>query len=163
MSIFWNIQKWGYGNTFSPKKNYFSKQILLIISHRYGTLKHFKVSLQLGEASYTFREELNIFQRLSVQNVRFLTFLIQGKSDFKTCITLRKAVPGFFLVFQLPYLREKTCFKQVGCSVVEGTSQVVLGSSDQRKVPTSLSLSGFFFFQICLVYGLAIQGIWTCI
>jgi hypothetical protein len=98
---YFEIFKNGYGITFSKKK-IISKQILLIISHRYGTLKHFKVSLQSGEASYTFREELNIFQRLSVQNVRFLTFLIQGKSDFKRCITLRKALPGFFLCISAP-------------------------------------------------------------
>jgi hypothetical protein len=44
------------------------------------------------------------------------------------------------LYFQLPYLPEETCFQQAGSSAVEGTSQVVLGSSDQRKVPASLSL-----------------------
>jgi hypothetical protein len=46
----------------------------------------------------------------------------------------------FPLYFQLPYLCEETCFQQAGSSGVEGTSQVVLGSSDQRKVPASLSL-----------------------
>jgi hypothetical protein len=44
------------------------------------------------------------------------------------------------LYFQLPYLPEKTCFQQAGSSAVEGTSQAVLGSSDQRKVPAGLSL-----------------------
>jgi len=34
----------------------------------------------------------------------------------------------------------KTCFQQAGSSTVEGTSQAALGSSDQRKVPASLSL-----------------------
>jgi hypothetical protein len=44
------------------------------------------------------------------------------------------------LYFQLPYLPEETCFQQVGSSVVEGTSQAVLGTSNQRRVPASLSL-----------------------
>jgi hypothetical protein len=38
------------------------------------------------------------------------------------------------LYFQLPYLPEETCFQQAGSFVVEGTSQAVLGSSDERKV-----------------------------
>jgi len=38
------------------------------------------------------------------------------------------------LYFRLPYLPEETCFQQAGSSVVEGTSQAVLGPSDQRKV-----------------------------
>jgi hypothetical protein len=46
----------------------------------------------------------------------------------------------FPLYFQLPYLPEETCFQQWGSSPVEGTSQAVLGSSNQLKVPTSLSL-----------------------
>jgi hypothetical protein len=46
----------------------------------------------------------------------------------------------FPLCFQLPYLHEGTCFQQAGSSEVKGISQAVLGSSDQRKVPTSLSL-----------------------
>jgi len=54
---------------------------------------------------------------------------------------IHKALPGFFLrIFQLHYLPEETCFKQAGSSAVEGTRQAVLGSSDQRKVPASLSL-----------------------
>jgi hypothetical protein len=36
----------------------------------------------------------------------------------------------FHLYFQLPYRPEETCFQQAGSSVVEGTSQSVLGSSD---------------------------------
>jgi hypothetical protein len=47
--------------------------------------------------------------------------------------SLSKALPEFFLP-------EETCFQQAGSSAVEGTSQAVLGSSDQRKVPASLSL-----------------------
>ncbi len=35
---------------------------------------------------------------------------------------------------------EETCFQQAGSSAVEGTSQDILRSSDQRKVPASLSL-----------------------
>jgi hypothetical protein len=56
-------------------------------------------------------------------------------------IFFRQALPGFFLfIFSSPYLPEETCFQQAGSSVVEGTSQAVLGSSDQRKVPASLLL-----------------------
>ncbi len=44
------------------------------------------------------------------------------------------------MYFQLPYLPEETCFQQAGSSAVEGTNQAVLGTSDQRKVPASLSL-----------------------
>jgi hypothetical protein len=44
-----------------------------------------------------------------------------------------KALPRFFLP-------EETCFQQAESSALEGTSQAVLGSSDQRKVPASLSL-----------------------
>jgi hypothetical protein len=41
------------------------------------------------------------------------------------------------LYFQLP---EKTRFQKAGSSAVKGTSQAVLGSSNQRKVPAGLSL-----------------------
>jgi hypothetical protein len=44
------------------------------------------------------------------------------------------------LYFQLSYLPEETCFQPEGSSMVEGTSQAVLESSDQGKVPDSLSL-----------------------
>jgi hypothetical protein len=44
------------------------------------------------------------------------------------------------LYFQLHYLLQETCFQQAGSFGVEGISQDVLGSSDQRKVPASLSL-----------------------
>jgi hypothetical protein len=44
------------------------------------------------------------------------------------------------LYFQLPYLPEETCFQQTGSSAVEGTSQAILGSSDEQKVPASQSL-----------------------
>jgi hypothetical protein len=43
-------------------------------------------------------------------------------------------------MFQLHYLPEETCSQQAGSSAVEGTSHVVLGSSEQRKVPAGLSL-----------------------
>jgi hypothetical protein len=46
----------------------------------------------------------------------------------------------FHLHFQLPHLPEETCFEQPGSSAVEVSSQAVLGSPDQRKVPASLSL-----------------------
>ncbi len=46
----------------------------------------------------------------------------------------------FPLYFRLPYLPEETCFQQTGSSAVEGPSQVVLGSSDQRNVLASVSL-----------------------
>jgi hypothetical protein len=51
-----------------------------------------------------------------------------------------KALPGFPLYFQVPYLSEETCFHQGGSSAVEGTSQAGLGSSDQWKVSARLSL-----------------------
>ncbi len=35
---------------------------------------------------------------------------------------------------------EETCFAQRGSSALEGTSQAILGFSDQRKVPASFSL-----------------------
>jgi len=54
---------------------------------------------------------------------------------------MRKSTVWIFpLYFQLPYLPEETCFQQRGSSAVEGTSQAVLGSSNQLKVPTGLSL-----------------------
>jgi hypothetical protein len=54
-----------------------------------------------------------------------------------------KALLGFFLCILSsldPYLPEETCFQQAGYYVVEGTSQAALRSSEQRKVPASLSL-----------------------
>jgi hypothetical protein len=45
----------------------------------------------------------------------------------------------FHLYFQLPYRPEETCFQRAGSYVVEGTSQAVLGSSDQLKVPVTIS------------------------
>jgi hypothetical protein len=58
------------------------------------------------------------------------------------------------LYFQLPYLPEETCLQQAGSSAVEGTSQAVLGSSDQQKVLAGLSL---FLksekIQLCSTYG----------
>jgi hypothetical protein len=49
-----------------------------------------------------------------------------------------KALPRYFpLYFQLPYPPED---QYAGSLAVEGTSQAVLGSSDQWKVPASLSL-----------------------
>ncbi len=44
------------------------------------------------------------------------------------------------MYFQLPYMHEETCFQQVRLSAVERTSQAVVGSSDERKVPANLSL-----------------------
>jgi len=50
---------------------------------------------------------------------------------------LRKALPGFFLCI----FSSITSFQQAGSSVMKGTtSQALLGSSDQWKVPASLSL-----------------------
>jgi hypothetical protein len=55
--------------------------------------------------------------------------------------TLRgKHCLDFPLNFQICYLPEETCFQQAGFYAVEGISQAVLGSSDQQKVPASLSL-----------------------
>jgi hypothetical protein len=56
-----------------------------------------------------------------------------------TPIRISKALPGFFLCI-FSCLPEETCFQQAGSSAVEGTSQAVLGSLDQQKVPASLSL-----------------------
>jgi hypothetical protein len=54
---------------------------------------------------------------------------------------LCKALPGFFLcIFISLTCLKKLVFSKWDLSAVEGTSQVVLGSSDQRKVPASLSL-----------------------
>jgi hypothetical protein len=55
-------------------------------------------------------------------------------SDFH----LRKALPEFFLcIFSSITCPVETCSQQAGSSAVEGISQVVLGSSEQRKVPAS--------------------------
>ncbi len=54
---------------------------------------------------------------------------------------LPKALPGLFLcIYSAPSHPQETCFQQAGSCAVEGTSQAVLGSSDQLKVPASLSL-----------------------
>jgi len=72
------------------------------------------------------------------QNWGYISQQQKFHGPFGTC----KALPGFFpLYFQLHYLPEETCFQQGRSSAVEGTSQAVLGSSNQRKVPASLSLS----------------------
>ncbi len=56
-------------------------------------------------------------------------------------LSSRKALPVIFLLYsQLPYLAQETCFQRAGFFALEGTSQAVLGSSDQLKVPASLSL-----------------------
>jgi hypothetical protein len=55
-------------------------------------------------------------------------------------ITVKHCLDFSFVFFSFPFLPEETCFQQAGYCAVEGTSQAVLGSSDQRKVPTSLSL-----------------------
>jgi hypothetical protein len=58
-----------------------------------------------------------------------------------TCCQIVKRCLDIPLYFQLPYLPEETYFQQAGCSAVGSTSQAVLRrSSDQRKVPASLSL-----------------------
>jgi hypothetical protein len=46
----------------------------------------------------------------------------------------------FSFVFAAPLLHEETCFQQMGSSVVEGTSQAILGSSDQWNLRASQSL-----------------------
>jgi hypothetical protein len=51
---------------------------------------------------------------------------------------IHKALPGFFLcIFSSLACLKKPVFKQAGSSAVEGTSEAVLRSSDQRKVPAS--------------------------
>jgi hypothetical protein len=58
----------------------------------------------------------------------------------KTSCT-HKQLPRFFLcILSSLTCLGKTCFQQAGSSTVEGTSHAALGSSDQRKVPASLSL-----------------------
>jgi hypothetical protein len=49
-------------------------------------------------------------------------------------LAYRKALRGFFsFYFQLHYLPEENCFQQAGSSVVEGTSQAVLGLVTSRR------------------------------
>jgi hypothetical protein len=70
-----------------------------------------------------------------------LVHLIAHNGQSKYHFLIHKAPPGFFLcIFSSLYLPVETCFQQVGSFAVEGTSQAVLGSADQRKVPASLSL-----------------------
>jgi hypothetical protein len=45
-----------------------------------------------------------------------------------------------FYIFSSLTCPEKTCFQQARSSAVEGTSQAVLGSSDLRQVPASMTL-----------------------
>jgi hypothetical protein len=67
----------------------------------------------------------------------FLPPLVWELFEKSQCLSTAWIFP---LYFQLTYLPEETCFQQAGSSVFEGTSQAVLGSSDQRKVAASLSL-----------------------
>jgi hypothetical protein len=53
------------------------------------------------------------------------------------------------LYFQLPYLLAETCFQQARSSAVEGSSQAVLESSEQRKVLASLTLYQKKMSKIC--------------
>jgi len=55
--------------------------------------------------------------------------------------SLRKALPGFFLcIFSSLTCLKKPVFSKPDLLRLEGTSQAVLGSSDQRKVRAGLSL-----------------------
>ncbi len=66
----------------------------------------------------------------------------QLSSQMKSQLPVSKSVKHclvFSYVFSA-HLPEETCFQQAGSSAVEGTSQALLGSSDQRMVPASLSL-----------------------
>jgi hypothetical protein len=66
---------------------------------------------------------------------------IHSQNDpFKVLTLHRKHCLDFSLYFQLSYLHEETCFQQAGSSAVEGITQAILDSSDQWKVPASLSL-----------------------
>jgi hypothetical protein len=48
---------------------------------------------------------------------------------------MQSTLPGIFLwIFSFPCLPEETCFQQEGSFVVEGTNQVVLGSSDHCPI-----------------------------
>jgi hypothetical protein len=57
-------------------------------------------------------------------------------------IMSRKALPGFFLcIFSSLTCLKKTVFSKAGSSAVKKVlAQAILGSSNQRKVPTSLFL-----------------------
>jgi hypothetical protein len=56
-------------------------------------------------------------------------------------ITRRKALPGLFLcIFSSLTYMKKPIFQQARSSEVEGTSQAVVGFSDQRRPPASVSL-----------------------
>ncbi len=89
----------------------------------------------------------DFFSVIGVHVTKYIfTSLVWGVFEKSQCLCCLGGVPFssstawiFPLYFQLPYLPEETCFQQAGSSVVEGTSQAVLGSSDQRKVPASLS------------------------
>jgi hypothetical protein len=73
---------------------------------------------------------------------------------------LRKALPGFALwIFSSLTCLKKPVFYQAGCSALEGTSQAVLGSSGQRKVPASLSL----FSKKCKNPSSALRRTRTCV
>jgi hypothetical protein len=71
---------------------------------------------------------------LSVDYHDLLTWHITGDNDGLPAIdplpSSVKDCLDFSFVFSAPLPPEETCFQQVGSSAVEGTSQVVLGSSD---------------------------------
>jgi hypothetical protein len=66
--------------------------------------------------------------------------IIHGNQHAQACHKTESTAWIFPLYFQLPYLLEETYFQQAGSSAVEVTSQTVLGFSDQRRVPASVSL-----------------------
>jgi hypothetical protein len=71
------------------------------------------------------------------KNIIFKRVLYRKTKIFQDVVSTAWIFP---LYFQLPYLLEGTCFQQAGSSAVEGTIETLLGSSDQRKAPASLSL-----------------------
>ncbi len=66
---------------------------------------------------------------------------IVSSSKFHLPTNVKQCLDFFPFVFSAPLPAwSKPVFQPVGSSAVEGTNQAELGSSDQRKVPTSLWL-----------------------
>ncbi len=105
------------------------------------------IKVSSGTWAPAFKSLLRSLQELGLQ-----------PSSLLRSLHLKSTAWIFPLYFQIPYLPEETCSQQAGSSSAvedtsgryqpsctgsyrpaEGTSQAVLGSSDQRKVPASLS------------------------
>jgi hypothetical protein len=83
-----------------------------------------RVNLVCKEATPTLSELK--FGTVCIVCIQTKGLIKYGREHGKLCLDF-----GPFY-FQFPYLPEETCFQQAGSSVVEGTCQVVLGSSDER-------------------------------